>query len=169
MKSKMTARVVFILIAFTAAGYMLYPTIKLSSLTEQERTELEIKDKDEYNKLKSKAISLGLDLRGGMHVLLEVDVTKLMDKLARNRNPEFVEALKASAEIINTTDEDIVSVLQDELEDREMKLERYYGNAERRTVEQVETFLREQVDEAITAALKRKFLRLNFILFFLVV
>ena len=62
MKSKMTARVIFIIASIILALYLLYPTIKLSLMSEQEKQEMQATDKDAYVELKSKAVSLGLDL-----------------------------------------------------------------------------------------------------------
>lgn len=53
-----------------AAIWQLVPTLKLQGLSEQEREEM---PRDALNKLYTKAIHLGLDLKGGMHMVLEVD------------------------------------------------------------------------------------------------
>lgn len=47
-----------------------------------------------YQEVKERELNLGLDLRGGMHVTLEVDVGELLLDLANhNEDPEFREAL----------------------------------------------------------------------------
>lgn len=53
-----------------AAIWQLTPTLKLQGLSEKQREEM---PRDALNKLYSKAIHLGLDLKGGMHMVLEVD------------------------------------------------------------------------------------------------
>jgi len=53
-----------------ASIWQLVPTWKLQGLSEKEREEM---PRDALNKLYSKAIHLGLDLKGGMHLVLEVD------------------------------------------------------------------------------------------------
>ncbi len=87
MKKNTTTRLAIILFVFALAIYLLYPTIRLSMMTDAEAKEFEKNDPDSYNALKSKAISLGLDLQGGMHVVLEVDIKELLEKLAKNKNP----------------------------------------------------------------------------------
>ncbi len=57
-----------------------------------------------YKEVKEKEISLGLDLKGGMNVMLEVSVAELVTSLSNdNTSPEFVEAMKqARANMANS-------------------------------------------------------------------
>lgn len=57
-------------VLLVAALWQLVPTFKLQRLTEQQKAEM---SRDELNHLYSKAIHLGLDLKGGMHLVLEID------------------------------------------------------------------------------------------------
>jgi len=154
MKSKMTARIVFIFASIVLALYLLYPTIKLSMMSEEEKDQMQTENKEAFIELQSKAVSLGLDLLGGMHVVLEVDVRELMDKLARNKNPEFIKALEETKKIVDETDEDFVTIFLEQLAQREMTVQRYYGTAERRTEEDVVAFLRDQTSEAVDRSLE---------------
>ncbi|MCB0282922.1 MAG: protein translocase subunit SecD [Calditrichae bacterium] len=154
MKSNMTMRIVFIFAAIILSVYLLYPTVKLSMMSEDEEQELQMQNPDELIDLKSKAVTLGLDLQGGMHVVLEVDIRELMNKLAKNKNPEFVEALKDATDIVNRTDEDFITIFQEELAKRNMLLERYYSSAERRTEADVVAYLRKQTEEAVDRSLE---------------
>lgn len=55
------------------AGYFLYPTFEWYRMPQTERDQLEkVRDK-----IMTKIINLGLDLRGGTHLVLELDPTKL--------------------------------------------------------------------------------------------
>jgi preprotein translocase subunit SecD len=147
-------RIVFIFAAIILSVYLLYPTVKLSLMSDTEEQELATQNPDELIDLKSKAVTLGLDLQGGMHVVLEVDVRELMNKLAKNKNPEFVAALKEATDIVTRTDEDFITIFQEELAKRDMLLERYYGSAERRTEADVIAYLRTQTDEAVDRSLE---------------
>ena len=52
-----------------------------------------------YQQVKERELNLGLDLRGGMHVTLEVDVAELLVELSnQNDDPEFREALQEALE-----------------------------------------------------------------------
>ncbi len=60
------------------AGYFLYPTFEWSRMSDEEKTAAE-KAKDP---ILGKALKLGLDLKGGTHLLLEVDASKLDEKVS---------------------------------------------------------------------------------------
>ena len=77
------ALIVFLLLA---SAYLIWPTYKIYSLSEDEKTELGVSVMKE---LKEGAINLGLDLQGGMYVLLETDIPTLVEKLAAKSPIEF--------------------------------------------------------------------------------
>ena len=53
-----------------------------------------------YNEVKSKAMNLGLDLKGGLNVILQVSVEDILKGLANNsKDPVFNKALKDAAEL----------------------------------------------------------------------
>ncbi len=149
----MTTRVVFIVLAVLLAVYLLIPTIKISMMSDAEEAALKKDDPQSLVNLKSKAISLGLDLQGGMHVLLEVDVKELLNKLARNKNKEFLDALKETSKIVSKSDENFISVFNGKLKEKNMNIARYYGNAERRTESDVIDYLDKQSTEAVDRSL----------------
>ena len=75
--------------------YLLYPTIKFNYLmSPTAKEDLKIEDPKAYEKLLSNSIKLGLDLQGGMHVVMEVDVEELAKVLAKNKDDRFEEAWK---------------------------------------------------------------------------
>jgi len=52
-----------------------------------------------YKEIKEREVSLGLDLKGGMNVMLEVSVADLVNSLANNNtSPQFVEAMRIARE-----------------------------------------------------------------------
>jgi protein-export membrane protein SecD len=81
-----------IVIALTFAVIHVYPTVKLRSLTEDQRVEM---DPAELDKLRDDALKLGLDLQGGMHLVLEVDTAKVEDF-----NPEEIGEMVRRAETV---------------------------------------------------------------------
>jgi len=78
---------VFLLLA---SAYLIWPTYKIYSLSEDEKTELGVSVMKE---LKEGAINLGLDLQGGMYVLLETDIPTLVEKLAAKSPIELQDAI----------------------------------------------------------------------------
>ena len=90
-------RIILIAIVVIVALYYLYPTLKIVSLSDDEKAAMSA---EEFADLKNRAIHLGLDLQGGMHVVLEIDKTAIpeddlentMDKaetVIRNRIDKF--------------------------------------------------------------------------------
>ncbi len=154
MKSNTTMKFILILVVLIGAVYLLYPTYKFNSMTDAEKEALKLKNQKEFFALKSKAINLGLDLQGGMHVVLEVDVKELFDKLAKNKTKEFETALDEAYKIYNETEENMVQVLDRKLKEKGLNIARFYGSAERRTEDDVIKFLNEQTKEAVNRSLE---------------
>lgn len=68
-----------------------------------------------YEELKSKQLALGLDLKGGMSVILQVDLKDFVLSLANNsQDPEFNKALDNAAERFKTAQTDFVTLFGDE-------------------------------------------------------
>lgn len=67
------------LIVFLLAGslWFLYPTIDLYMMSPAEREEMAKNDPQGWIKSQHQAMKLGLDLRGGMRLVLQVDKSKL--------------------------------------------------------------------------------------------
>lgn len=154
MQSSIGVKLVLILAVIILSVYLLYPTYELSSLSPEEKARLELEDKKSLIDLKSKSINLGLDLQGGMHVVLEVDIKELLNQLAKNKNDVFTEALDKSAREVAETDEDFISVFSRNLEESGATLVRYYGSRDLTTESDVLSFLRDQISETVIRALE---------------
>lgn len=105
------------------AAFQLFPTYRAYDLEQQESEILASKDtvrleqfKQEYGEdlhnAISKRIKLGLDLRGGMYVMLEVDVLKLIEEssLRESRDEVFEEVIAKTAKETENTDEPVLDV-----------------------------------------------------------
>ena len=71
--NKLGFRTVVTALLIILSGYFLYPTFEWYRMTDDEKAQAE-KAKDP---ILGKTLNLGLDLRGGTHLLLEVDASKL--------------------------------------------------------------------------------------------
>ncbi|MBL7964061.1 MAG: protein translocase subunit SecDF [Flavobacteriales bacterium] len=68
-----------------------------------------------YRECKEKEINLGLDLKGGMAVTLEVSIPELIENLADNSdNAQFRQALAAARERMRSSDADFITLFADE-------------------------------------------------------
>ena len=77
-----------------ASLYALYPSIKLWSMSEANKEELRSTEPQDLINLEGKAIKLGLDLKGGMHVVLQVDKSKLKEDERRDAVDRALEIIR---------------------------------------------------------------------------
>ncbi|MBC8204521.1 protein translocase subunit SecD [bacterium] len=79
-------------------------------------------------KTRGKSIKLGLDLRGGMYIVLEVDLVKMIENLARDKDELFDEVLSELSDKMQNPDADFYSELTNVFDEREIPLNRYFGD-----------------------------------------
>jgi protein-export membrane protein SecD len=90
MRPRLQARAIIVLIAILASLWQLSYTFRYFRLTPKQKQEL---SESSLKKLERRALKLGLDLKGGMHLVLQVDASKLKEneiKGARNRALEII-------------------------------------------------------------------------------
>jgi SecD/SecF fusion protein len=99
---KKTRLYLILLICFLLAAsfYALYPTGKMWTMSSETKEEIRNTEPQDLIALEKRAIKLGLDLKGGMHVVLQVDQSKLNEnertdaadralEIIRNRVDQF--------------------------------------------------------------------------------
>ncbi len=154
MKSSNATKFIIILLILVGAIYLLFPTYKFNSMTDQAKDELRVNNQKEFFELKEKTINLGLDLQGGMHVVLEVDIKELLNELAKNKTQEFTDALNETAKEVLEQDVDFISVFNEKLTAKGLNIARFYYSAERRDESEVLSYLRTQSKEAVQRSLE---------------
>jgi protein-export membrane protein SecD len=77
-----------------ASLYALYPSIKLWTMSDEKKEELRNTEPQDLIALEQKAIKMGLDLKGGMHVVLQVDQSKLSDAERRDAPERALEIIR---------------------------------------------------------------------------
>jgi len=154
MRASVKVKLILILIIIALSVYLLYPTLQLAEMDDAEKATLEVRDPQELVTLKSRSVNLGLDLQGGMHVVLEVDIKELLDQIAKNKNEVFNDALEKTAVEVEQTDEDFLTVFERNLIADGVRLVRYYGSRERSSEDEVMSYLRDQISETVNRALE---------------
>ena len=104
-----------------------------------------------YLKAREKRIKLGLDLQGGMYLVMEVNTGQLLEKLAKDPDDTFRQLLKQSEAEAKSTDADVVTVFTNKLQQRGIRLSRYFGSI-REDDNQIISKLKEQADDAVRRA-----------------
>jgi preprotein translocase subunit SecD len=107
----------------------------------------------DITKTREKRVKLGLDLQGGMRVVLEVSTSQLLAKLANNPDDTFEEILKEAEEESILSDESIVDIVGRKLTERGVRYSRYFGTI-RQDDDQILAGLKEDTDDAVTRALE---------------
>ncbi|HEY6436442.1 MAG TPA: protein translocase subunit SecD, partial [Ignavibacteriaceae bacterium] len=100
---------------------------------------------------KEKRIKLGLDLQGGMRVVLEVNTSKLLEKLAKNPDDTFRLVLAEAQQESERTDESVVDIVARKFEERGIRLSRYFGTI-RDDDSQIISSLNESAEDAVSRA-----------------
>jgi len=97
--------VVFLILFLVIVSlFYLYPSIKYYSLSDEEKDKLKSEDPQELVNLEKKAIKLGLDLKGGMHVVLQVDKSKLSPAESKDAVDRALEIIRNRVDQFGVTE-----------------------------------------------------------------
>lgn len=75
-----------------------------------------------------KTINLGLDLKGGMHLVLQVDLLKYFENEADNIDQPFEDYLAAVTAKVSPTQENLLLVLEEEADNQGIELYNYFSD-----------------------------------------
>ena len=89
-----TWKITLTAILLIAAVWYFWPTVHYFTMDEAGKTAMRQNDPDEFVRLQKKAMKLGLDLQGGMHVVLEVDKSKLDENAAKDAVDRALEIIR---------------------------------------------------------------------------
>jgi len=125
---------------------------EVESLLEFKEDSIRIADPS-IKKAREKRVKLGLDLQGGMYLVMEVNTAKLLERLATDSDQQFKDILAETIEEAKTSDEDIVSILSSKLAGNNIRLSRYFGSIRQEDSEIIDD-LKEQESDAVTRAIE---------------
>ncbi len=126
MFNNLTFRWILISALLAFASFKLYPTLKFYNLSDEEKIKLKTEEPEVYKELEDLSINLGLDLQGGMHVVLEVDMDTLALNVSDSQSEELREIIQDCAKISGDEEKSFFDVLEDEANDRDFRLIRHY-------------------------------------------
>jgi protein-export membrane protein SecD len=84
-------KILLIVVVIAGAIYALYPSVQFYTMSSEERERLSVEEQEKYIQ---SAIKLGLDLQGGMHIVLEVDDSALDDNSKKDAPDRVMEILR---------------------------------------------------------------------------
>jgi len=102
---------------------------------------------------REKRMKLGLDLQGGMYLVMEVNTAKLLEKLVKNPDEDFKKYLQEAEEEAKVSDEEIVTLLAKKIQASGKRLSRYFGTL-REDDADIIARLQEQEADAVTRAIE---------------
>ncbi len=125
MKQGKIGPILIIVLPLLAAAYLLWPTYRASNLEKERQRFVDARDSvglasfdktsgDALRKAREERIKLGLDLRGGMYVTLEIDVVRLLEEAAsRDAADELLrEVIEKTRQMAETTDEEVMDIFK---------------------------------------------------------
>lgn len=134
MKNQLS-RLILIAAAVILSVYFLWPTYQDYSFR-QETAQRQGQDsityveqnQDEILQARLKRMKLGLDLQGGMRVVLEVDLLQLLEDLARDKDENFRTIMSELRSDAAAAEIDVIPSFAQKFQDRGIRMSRYYGN-----------------------------------------
>ena len=144
-------------------GFYLFPSVqnlyvsyKMNNMPEEERVEYREDNRQWLQQVDASSLNLGLDLQGGMHVTLEVEIGNLLNQLAVNKDEAFQQALRTAEQRAEEENVSVVEAFVEEFEaeNPDGRLSRYFRNqgediTRRSSNDEVQEYLQGQADTAV--------------------
>ncbi len=149
--------------------WYLFPTVQwmleqrhIENMPAVERAEYLDENRERLQNIREGALSLGLDLQGGMYITLEIGIAQLVQELAGDLADESLEdIIRVAAERSDRDRTNFIDEFVREFEDRDPNamLSRYYRSdseniTRRSTNSEVESYLRGQQSNAVERAME---------------
>ena len=152
MQNKLTPRFLLIGLVLIWGLWSLWPTIKFQNLSSEEKDSL--LEQGRLESIESKVIKQGLDLKGGMYIVLEVDLPTLVENLAINKDKKLTSILSSVRDDISIQPEaDFFNLFSQKVETKKLKLSRYYYDFGSST-DNIITSLKVEAEDAINRVLE---------------
>lgn len=175
-------KIIVIVAALALSVYLLYPTFQdyqnnktLNAELQTKRTELKKQFPDYTSdkisqsltlfedsikvadpsilEARKKRMKLGLDLQGGMRVVLEVNTGKLLEKIANTPDDVFRKVLDEAQKEAAITDESVVDIIGRKLQERKIRFSRYFGTNKQDDAE-ILSDLQKSSEDAVNRAME---------------
>ena len=151
MAKNLTPRFLIIALILIWAVSSLMPTWKYQRLSEDQKEEMKING--ELESLESKVIRQGLDLKGGMYIVLEADIPTLISNLASVKDERLLKIIEKTKKQSSDPNLDIFTIFENEVKNDDIKLSRYYHEYGA-SLEDILSALRAESDDAINRVLE---------------
>ncbi|MDD5087893.1 MAG: protein translocase subunit SecD [bacterium] len=106
----------------------------------------------EMKKMRPKAIKLGLDLQGGMYLVLEVDMLKMLDNEAKSKDQDFTRLMTELRQAAENQNVEVFEALRQIAAREHISLNRYWGEtgqSDNTIISNLETAAEDAVDRSL--------------------
>ena len=151
MQHNLTPRYLIIAVILAWAVYALLPTWQYQNMTEDKKEEL--RTAGELERVESRIIRQGLDLKGGMYIVLEADIPALMGNLASLKDDRLETIIEGAQKKSTNPDVDFFTAFEEDVKTDGIKLSRYYHEYGA-SLDDIITALKDEADDAINRVLE---------------
>ena len=153
MSKNLTPRYIIIGLVLAWALLTLWPSIKYQQLSPEDIQYM--RETGTLEDLENKIIKQGLDLKGGIYIVLEVDLPTLVTTLAINKDPKFERTVNEVRNILaENPQRKFFTVFTEKISENGLRLPRYYDVDYGAKAEDIINSIREQADDAINRVLE---------------
>ena len=153
MSKNLTPRYIIIALVLAWALLTLWPSIKYQQLSPEDIQYM--RETGTLEELENKIIKQGLDLKGGIYIVLEVDLPTLVTTLAINKDAKFERTVNEVRNILaENPQQEFFSVFTEKISENGLRLPRYYDVDYGAKAEDILNSIREQADDAINRVLE---------------
>ncbi|MBN1929026.1 MAG: protein translocase subunit SecD [Chlorobiaceae bacterium] len=131
---KNTFKLILIAVVALVSVWSIWPTYRDYALTKKLKSfgsgadslKFALDHRDEIEQARDKSLKLGLDLKGGMHLVMEVDILDLIDQKAWNKDENFSRIMDKVRRKAGESGDNVVNLLAAEFRAENIKLSRYF-------------------------------------------
>ena len=153
MSKNLTPRYIIIGIILAWALLTLWPSVKYQQLSSEDIEAM--RETGTLETLENKIIKQGLDLKGGIYIVLEVDLPTLVTTLAINKDAKFERTVNDVRNILaENPQRKFFTVFTEKISENGLRLPRYYDVDYGAKAEDILNSIREQADDAINRVLE---------------
>ncbi|MFL3044432.1 MAG: protein translocase subunit SecD [Candidatus Neomarinimicrobiota bacterium] len=153
MSKNLIPRYIIIGIMLAWALLTLWPSVKYQQLSSEDIEDM--RESGTLETLENKIIKQGLDLKGGIYIVLEVDLPTLVTTLAINKDAKFERTVNDVRNILaESPQQKFFTVFTEKISENGLRLPRYYDVDYGAKAEDILISLRGQADDAINRVLE---------------
>ncbi len=153
MSKNLTPRYIIIGIILVWALVTLWPSVQYQQLSSEDIEDM--RESGTLETLENKIIKQGLDLKGGIYIVLEVDLPTLVTTLAINKDAKFERTVNDVRNILaENPQRKFFTVFTEKISENGLRLPRYYDVDYGAKAEDILNSIREQADDAINRVLE---------------